>query len=57
MSVDRKNLRFSRPLHFAFDQFITQGVSGRTVIILGDGSMDYSEEISSYKHVSNFQWV
>jgi hypothetical protein len=32
-----------------------QGVSGGIVNILG-GSMDYSE-ISSYKHVSNFQWV
>ena len=34
-----------------------QGVSGGIVNILGDGSLDYSEEISSYKHVSNFQWV
>jgi len=34
-----------------------QGVSGGTVNILGGGSMDYSDKISSYKHVSNFQWV
>jgi hypothetical protein len=34
-----------------------QGVSGGTVNILGGGSMDYSEQINSYKHVSNFQWV
>jgi len=27
------------------------------VNILGGGSMDYSEQISSYKHVSSFQWV
>jgi hypothetical protein len=33
-----------------------QGVWG-TVNILGGGSMDYSEYISSYKHVSNFQLV
>jgi hypothetical protein len=32
-----------------------QGVSGGIVNILGGGSMDYSEETSSYKHVSNFQ--
>jgi hypothetical protein len=34
-----------------------QGVSGGIVNILGDGSLDYSEYISSYKQVSNFQWV
>jgi hypothetical protein len=34
-----------------------QGVSGGIVNILGGGSMDYFEQISSYKHVSNFQWV
>ena len=34
-----------------------QSVSGGIVNILGGGSMDYSELISSYKHVSNFQWV
>ena len=34
-----------------------QGVSGRIVNILGGGSMENSEEISSYKHVSNFHWV
>jgi len=34
-----------------------QGVSGGIVNILGVGSMDYSEQISSLKHVSNFQWV
>jgi len=34
-----------------------QDVSGGIVNILGGGSMDYSEQISSYKHVSNFQWV
>ena len=34
-----------------------QGVSGGIVNILGGGSMDYSEYISSYKHVSNFQLV
>jgi len=27
------------------------------VNILRGGSMDYSEWISSYTHVSNFQWV
>jgi len=34
-----------------------QGVSGGIATILGGGSMDYSEQISSYKHVSIFQWV
>jgi hypothetical protein len=34
-----------------------QCVSGGIVKILGGGSMDYSEQIRSYKHVSNFQWV
>jgi len=34
-----------------------QGVSGGVVNILGSRSMDYSEKISSYKHVSNFQWM
>ena len=34
-----------------------QGVSGGIVNILGRGIIDYSEYISSYKHVSNFQWV
>ena len=34
-----------------------QSVSGGIVNILGGGSMVYSEQISSYKHVSNFQWV
>ena len=34
-----------------------QVVSGGIVNILGGGSTDYSEEISSCKHVSNFQWV
>jgi len=33
------------------------GVSGEIVIILVGGSTDYPEQISSYKHVSNFQWV
>jgi len=33
------------------------GVSGGIVNILEGGSMDYSEKISSYKHVSSFQWV
>jgi hypothetical protein len=32
----------------------TQSVSGGIVNILGCGSMDYSEQISSYKYVSNF---
>jgi len=27
------------------------------VNILGGGSMDYSQQSISYKHVSNFQWV
>jgi hypothetical protein len=31
-----------------------QGVSGGIVNILGGGSMDCSEQISSYKYVSNF---
>ena len=34
-----------------------QGVSRGTVNILGGNSMDYSEYISSYKHVSNFHWA
>ena len=34
-----------------------QGVSGGIVNILGGGSMDYSGQINSYKHVSSFQWV
>ena len=34
-----------------------QGVSGGIVNTLVGGSRDYSEKISSYKHVSNFQWV
>ena len=34
-----------------------QDVPGGIVNILGGGSMDYSEQISSYKHVSNFRWV
>jgi hypothetical protein len=34
-----------------------QGVLEGKVNILGGGSMDYSEEIGSYKHVSSFQWV
>jgi len=34
-----------------------QGVSGGIVNILIGGNMDYSELISSYKHVSNFQWA
>ena len=34
-----------------------QGVSGGIVNILGGDTMDYSEWISSYKHVSSFQWV
>ena len=37
--------------------YFVQGVSGGIVYILGGGSMDYSESISSYKHVSNFQLV
>ena len=36
---------------------ILQGVSGGIVNILGGASMDYSEQIRSYKHVSNFQLV
>ena len=31
-----------------------EGVSGGIVNILGGRSIDYSELISSYKHVSNF---
>jgi len=27
------------------------------VNILGGGNMDYSEQMSSYKHVSSFQWL
>jgi hypothetical protein len=34
-----------------------QGVSEEIVNILGGGSMDNSEEISSYKHVSNFKYL
>jgi len=34
-----------------------QGISGRIVNILGGGSMDYSEWINSYKHVSKFEWM
>jgi hypothetical protein len=34
-----------------------QGVSEGILDILGGGSMNYSEYIRSYKHVSNFQWV
>jgi hypothetical protein len=34
-----------------------QSVSGGIVNVLGGGNMGYSEKISSYKHVSNFQWV
>ena len=34
-----------------------QSVSGGIVNILGGGSMEYSEQISSYKHVFSFQWV
>ena len=34
-----------------------QSVSGGIVNILGGGSTDYSEKISSYKHVPSFQWV
>jgi hypothetical protein len=37
--------------------FYIEGVSEGIVNILGGGSMDYSQEISLYKHVSNFQWV
>jgi hypothetical protein len=37
--------------------FPIQGASGGIVNILGGGSKDYSEQISSYKHVSNFQRV
>jgi len=36
---------------------IIQGVSRGIVNILGAGIMEYSEYISSYKHVSNFQLV
>ena len=36
---------------------LIQGVSGEVANLLGGGSMDYSEEIRSYKHVSSFQWV
>jgi len=38
-------------------QVFIQGVSGGIVNILGGGSMDYSEQMSSYKHVSNFKLV
>jgi len=34
-----------------------QGVSGGIVDISGGGTIDCSEEISSYKHVSKFQLV
>jgi hypothetical protein len=34
-----------------------QGVSGGIVNILLGGGLDYSEKISSYKHVSSFQCV
>ena len=34
-----------------------QGVSGGIVNILEGGRMDYSEQMSSYKHVHNFHWV
>jgi len=40
-----------------FTELHVQSVSGGIVYILGGGSMDCSEQISSYKHVSNFQWV
>jgi hypothetical protein len=32
-----------------------QDVSGGIINILEGGSMDYSEKISSYKHMSKFQ--
>jgi len=32
-----------------------QGVSEGTVNILGGSTMDYFDQLSSYKHVSNFQ--
>ena len=34
-----------------------QGVSGGIVNVLADGSKDYCEQVISYKHVSNFEWV
>jgi hypothetical protein len=33
------------------------GVPGGMVNILRGGSMEYSDQVSSYKHVSNFKWV
>ena len=38
-------------------RYIVQGVSGGIVNIWGGCSVDYSQYISSYKHVCNFQWV
>ena len=34
-----------------------QDVSGGIVNILEGSSMDYFEQINSYKHASSFQWV
>jgi hypothetical protein len=47
----------SDSFHQHADRDIIQGVSGGIVDTLGDDSMDCSEYISSYKFVSNFQWV
>jgi len=42
---------------YTYAHIYIQGVSRGRVNIIGGGSMDYSEQISSYKHVSIFQWV
>ena len=42
---------------YAWKALQIQGVAEGIVNILGGASMDYSKWISSYKHVSNFQWV
>ena len=41
----------------SIDMHYIQGVSGGIVNILGGSTIDYSEQTSSYKPLSNFQWV
>jgi hypothetical protein len=47
------NSRYELRGHLTSD---IQGVSGGIVNLLGGGIMDYSESISSYKHVSHSKY-
>jgi len=57
LSVKSYGMEKCRPCILYSEIFVILGVSGGIVNTVRGDSMGYYEKISSYKHVSIFQWV